>query len=243
MLLNLMRKVIKALKIISWRPRQIKSLRLGVALAIEHKDSLKPLNLDVLIDAGANKGQFSLLAKELKSDLIIFAFEPLKPVIEIFEKVLKPFSSVTLFPYALGESVEEKSFHVSKEMDSSSLLPITALQNNYFPGTSESYVETVKVNRLDNIISEADLSGVSMLKIDVQGYELGVLKGAERILDFVDYIYVECSYVEFYEGQPLVSEVLSYLFDKNYLLTGIFNTTYSKENKPLQSDYLLKKIN
>ena len=81
-----------------------------------------------------------------------------------------------------------------------------------------------------------------LLKIDVQGYELEVLKGCGDILVKFDYIYVECSFVELYKEQVLVDEVIQYLINYSFKLDGIYNTFYDKKGIAVQGDFLFSKI-
>ena len=80
--------------------------------------------------------------------------------------------------------------HVSRAVDSSSLLPIGATQTEIFPGTEESHLERVHVAPLNALLDPEALSTRSLLKIDVQGYELEVLRGCETLLDGFSAVYV-----------------------------------------------------
>jgi hypothetical protein len=133
--------------------------------------------------------------------------------------------------------------HVSKHDDSSSLLPISGLQNTIFPGTSERETRIVEVKPLDEILDKAILTQPAFLKIDVQGFEIEVLKGCESLLSAFTAIYTECSFVELYVGQSLAPEVISFLEKKNFALIGVYNLSYSKQGYPIQGDFLFEKKN
>ena len=66
-------------------------------------------------------------------------------------------------------------------------------------------VETcyVKVKPLDHILTPDELKKTTLLKIDVQGFEIEVLKGCNALINKISYIYVECSFLELYQGQAL----------------------------------------
>jgi hypothetical protein len=76
------------------------------------------------------------------------------------------------------------------------------------------------------------------LKIDVQGYELAVLKGAD--LNQIQHIYLEGSYVRLYENQPLIKDIIKYLSNKKFKFIGEYNLI-KKNNKKIQADFLFKK--
>ena len=74
------------------------------------------------------------------------------------------------------------------------------------------------------------------LKIDVQGYELEVLKGTT--LKNIKYIYLEGSYVKLYSNQPLINSISKYLTSKNFKKVGRFNVLRDNFGKQLQADFL-----
>jgi len=77
-----------------------------------------------------------------------------------------------------------------------------------------------------------------MLKLDVQGYELSALTGCESLLRHFDWVYCECSYVEFYAGQKLAGEVIEWLAARGFALDGIFNPACDERGQTVQADFL-----
>lgn len=69
----------------------------------------------------------------------------------------------------------------------------------------------VPVIRLDDYLREQAIDSVYLMKIDVQGFELEVLKGAEGSLGLIDHIFVESAIQPLYEGAPRFSDVFDYL--------------------------------
>jgi hypothetical protein len=138
---------------------------------------------------------------------------------------------------AVGPRVGNATIHISARDDSSSLLPITALQNQIFPGTSEIGQETVRIGPLREFVRSEEIEPPALLKIDVQGYELETLKGCESLLDRFAYIYVECSFVELYAGQANASEVIDFLHERGFVLKGIYNITYDRSGLAVQADF------
>ena len=82
------------------------------------------------------------------------------------------------------------------------------------------------------------LVGPVLLKLDVQGAELQVLQGAEKLLPIIDAIYCEVSFVELYERQPTAGAIVSFLDRHGFALRGVFNLSYTKEFGPTQADIL-----
>lgn len=80
-----------------------------------------------------------------------------------------------------------------------------------------------------------------LLKLDVQGAELDVLRGAAKLLSKIDAIYCEVSFVELYAQQPTASEIISFLRDHNFLLRGVFNMSTTKQFGATQADLLFSR--
>ena len=216
-------------------------LKLRVAAAIEHEGAIRPLDINSLIDVGANIGQFSLMAHALHPTLHIHAFEPLPGAAERFKKLMQDRPNTTLHLNAAGEVAGNANIYVSKRVDSSSLLPITELQDRIFPGTAQSSVEKVRVVRIDDALEVSDLPKPIMIKLDVQGFELSALKGMPKLLRHAQYVYTEVSFKELYRGQPLAHEILVWLSEIGYQISGVYNTTEASDGTSIQADILFTK--
>jgi FkbM family methyltransferase len=233
-----MKKIIKLYNILSRKELFIALYSKKIAAATEHKFLFQKNYYNSLIDIGANKGQFSLIAKNINPNLTIYAFEPLSTPANKFETLFRGNSNITLHKVAISDTEGESIIHVSQKEDSSSLLPIGKLQNQIFPGTKESHTETIITKRLDSVLSKDQITAPALLKLDVQGFELQALRGCETLLDCFEHIYVECSFVELYEGQSLAHEVIAFLQERNFKLKGIYNTYYDKDGIAIQADFL-----
>lgn len=220
--------------------RLFRALLKGVGASIEHRSIIGGLTFDTVIDVGANKGQFALLVQEIAPLAEIISFEPLQAASEVYDTVLGSHPNCKLFNLALGEKAGKKRIHISNKDDSSSLLPITALQNNLFPGTFEKSSADVEQDCLDSLLTLEDLAGHVLLKIDVQGYELEVLKGASTLLAGVEFVYVELSFMELYAGQPNAIDIISFLHSFNFVMSGVYNIS-SDAGRTVQADFLFAK--
>ncbi len=211
--------------------------RSGVAAAIEHEPLLRTLRFETIVDIGANRGQFALVSRHCFPQARIIAFEPLAAPAHRFRAVLGQDPRVTLHPVAVGVSVARATMHVAGEDDSSSLLPLTDLQQQ-LSGTHEVATETIHIEPLATRIDADDLKAPALLKIDVQGYELAVLQGCEPLLERFAHIYVECSFVELYKGQPLATEIIDFLRGHEFELAGAYNVQYDTQGRAIQADLL-----
>lgn len=236
--MNKIAKLSAVLKVPSYRKV---FLRYRVAAAVEHTAVLGSLDLRTVVDVGANRGQFSLFALNNYPTARVIAFEPLSAPADRFNQVLGGVPRVTLHRSALGASPSESDMHVSGHDDSSSLLPITSTQTELFRGTDEVRMETVRVARLTDILSESDVISPAMLKLDVQGYELEVLQGCEELLGAFDYVCAEGSFIELYEGQALAGQLIAWLSDHQFDLVCVYGTTSDRGGRAVQADMLFRR--
>jgi FkbM family methyltransferase len=191
-----------------------------------------------VVDVGANRGQFALVARRCFPEAHIICFEPLAAPAQRFRRVFATQNNIRLHQCALGAENGSAEIHVSAQDDSSSLLPITELQSTTFPGTEECRREEVEVRRLDSVVEPGEIVGPALLKLDVQGYELQALKGCGDLLRCFRYVFAECSFLEFYQGQALGDEVSSFLRVQGFRLAIEHNLNCDSSGKPITGDFL-----
>ncbi len=217
--------------------RYVRALRFGIAAAVEHEVVFRQIDCRTVVDVGANRGQFALVARQCFPRAAILSFEPLPGPVEQFRRVFAGDAKVTLQETAIGPNNGTEIMHVSRKDDSSSLLPITALQERMFPGTAEVGRQSVEIGPLSKFVSPKDIAPPALLKLDVQGYELEALKGCEDLLDRFAYVYVECSFVELYRGQAYADQVIIFLQNQGFRLTGVYNLSYDDKGQAIQGDF------
>lgn len=210
----------------------------GVAPAVEHSAALKSYQLNSVIDVGANRGQFTTMIFDLFPNSNIIAFEPLAEPFRKLVEVTSRFTNIRTVNTAIGPEKANLPINVATRDDSSSLLQITAMQEAVFPQTGYKRTDYVEVAPMTNYVSSSDLKSPCLLKIDVQGFELQVLKGCYELISNVDLIYVETSFVELYDGQPFAYDIINYLHPRGFQLSGIYNLHYTKAGHPVQGDFL-----
>jgi FkbM family methyltransferase len=213
-------------------------LRTRVAASTEHDAVLGGLEVDSVIDIGANRGQFALCCRRLFPDAPIVSFEPLQAPANTYRRVFAGDTHTRLVESAIGTTAGTAAMHVSRWDVSSSLLPIGQGQHDNFPLTEEARQETVTVSPLSAHVSSDSLGMRALLKLDVQGFELAALQGCADLLDRFQYVYVEASFIELYVGQALATEVIAWLLERNFQLRCVANLSYGKSQRPIQADFL-----
>jgi FkbM family methyltransferase len=239
---SLVHKVWKALRVLASPDRRWwRALGMGVAPSLEHLRVLSLMSPELVIDIGANRGQFALAVRHCFPAATIVSFEPLPGPASIFRRVFAGDAQVMLHESAIGSEAGSATIHVSESDDSSSLLPITAKQNALFPGTSEAGTQVIRVVHLEDCLGPKELQAPSLLKLDVQGFELSTLQGCETLLHEFSWVYAECSFVELYEGQALADEIIAWLRDRGFKLSGVYNMSYDPEGRAIQADFLFRR--
>lgn len=209
-----------------------------VAATAEHQAALSRLDCASVVDIGANRGQFSLAARRCFPAARIHAFEPLPEAGKTFQRVHAGADKTHLHFAAIARQEGEATLHVSGRDVSSSLLPITSLQNQLFPGTAEVGTQKVPAGPLSTFLTPDELTAPALLKLDVQGFELEALRGCEDLLGYFAHVYAECSFVELYAGQALADEIIGWIRERSFALRGVYNMSYGRDGTAIQADFL-----
>ena len=198
---------------------------------------LQKFGIKTIIDIGANEGQFIDKISKILPDVNIYSFEPLKDSFIKLEKKISDKKNITAFNFALGDEEKENIINRNEYSPSSSLLELTQLHRNAFPITEKVREEKIFVKILDRAAKDLELKKKVMMKIDVQGYELNVLRGAENTIKDVDIILIETSFYELYKNQPLFKEIYNFLSDRGFNYYGSLEQLYDeRDGKILQAD-------
>lgn len=217
------------------------ALRNRIYPAIEHEIIFRNHKFDTIIDVGANVGQFAIVASVFNSQSKIYSFEPINSCFEQIERIKQSYRNIYPMNFGLGSENSETEINLSGSLGSSSFLEISDAQERIFPGTKKVGVQIATIKKLDDIFPELSTQGLVLLKVDVQGFELEVLKGSERALEQIDYVYLEGSFVELYRHQPLVGDLIYHLGLYNFNLCGVFNVDTGSASLPAQADFLFQR--
>lgn len=180
--------------------------------------------LKVIIDVGANHGHFSKELYRYHPKSKFYCFEPFPETFDIL-KVNLPESNFHHLKLALGDIAETVmvSQNEPNQSDTNTLV-------NLIDSENESNKVSIQINTLDKFIEEHSIESIDLLKIDTEGYDLKVLKGAEECLKrgLVKLIYVECGLDPQNTYHVFFPEILSYLNLYNYVFVGFFQTDIRK---------------
>lgn len=199
----------------------------AAALTLGHLDSLELLQLlsshppAIVHDIGANAGTWTCLLKSLYPAARVEAFEPLDRFAADFARWTCTWpGDIRLHRLALGDCLGQATLHVTDFADASSLLPLSDAGRAEFKVVPTSTV-TVPVARLDDLLASGAVAPPDLIKLDVQGFELAVLRGGETALASARAVLCEVSTRAFYDGQALFGDVLSHLEARGFRLHAL----------------------
>jgi FkbM family methyltransferase len=168
-----------------------------------------------LCDIGAHKGHWSFVMHQLNPGLeSVVMFEPQSRLIANLHDCKLNGVKKHIYQCALGD--EEQMLILKGGTASASLFDTSENQNYYFPDSTNQESEQVKVKILDDIYKSEGLEYPDLIKMDVQGYEMNVLRGGRSVLANARYLVIELGLREFYKGQPPLWELMRFLEEAQY---------------------------
>jgi FkbM family methyltransferase len=200
----------------------------GEVNAIKYvKSKLKTKN-PVLFDVGANVGSYSeLLIEYFKNDPRVFSFEPSRTT---FEKLNSNLSSkhVSTFNFGFGETNSKLKLY--SNFESSGLASVYNRRLEHF-GIEMKLNEEVELKTIDSFCDEMDINMIDFLKIDVEGHEISVLKGATILLNqkkirFIQFEFGGCNI----DSRTYFQDFYYLLKDNYYLYRIVKDGIYKIEN-------------
>jgi FkbM family methyltransferase len=202
--------------LVRWRPQSSPDAALAKSLA-HHR-------VDMVLDIGANEGQYAKHLREVGFRGRIISFEPLSSAYERLKATAAGDALWSVAPRgALGDGNGEVQMNVASNGGaSSSIFGMMKAHEHAAPDVAYVGSETVLISRLDlaakKFIRETDRIFV---KMDVQGYELHVLRGADGILPKIIGAEIEVSFAPLYDGQPSFLDLTDWMLTRGFDIWGI----------------------
>ena len=207
--------------------------------------SIRGLNFQprTVLDIGANIGQFSVAASKLFPESNIYAFEPVPDAFATLLKNVRSIEKVSAFQFAVGASNEVREMTLNSHRHSSSLLALGDAHTNAFPWAREENKIEVEVKTLDTVADTLKFMSPVLLKIDVQGFEAHVLRGALATLQRIDFVVLETSFQPLYVGEATFVELANLMADNGFEFVGPLDWLASPKNgEILQMDALFRRL-
>lgn len=206
-----------------------------------YRDMAKFVTRDqpVLFDVGANYGQTIDDFREVLQDAVIHSFEPSPDVFGPLKNKASKMRNVHVWNYAVGASPGSLVLNENTHQNMSSFLEIG--EDGW--GTIE-HKTTVPVTTIDEFCKEQKIERIDVLKIDTQGFELEVFKGALNSMrnNKIGLLYFEVTFIDMYKGLPGLAELFEFAVNNGFELVAIYPIKY-RNNMAGWTDILFKNRN
>src|SRR5579885_2222 len=181
-----------------------------------------PIN-PVIVEAGAFNGRDTKALTIFWPLATIYAFEPVPEIFAMLVENTKMIPTVHRYQYALSDNNGTATFYVAESpkkpgqpyQAGSLLKPKERLKLSDIEYKKTTEVQTIT---LDTWATQFHIDRIDFLWLDMQGYELNVLKAAPHVLKQVTVIYTEVEFVQAYEGQYLYKEVKEWLEHEGFTM-------------------------
>jgi FkbM family methyltransferase len=187
--------------------------------------TLRALDVNCVVDVGANVGQYAATIRNAGFNGQIVSIEPTRESYQTLSNKAAGDASWATLNLALGAKDEERVLNVFSASDLNSFLHPSDNMAGNIDGSQVERTHLVKVKRLDSIITEivGKIAAPRIfLKLDTQGYDIEAVTGATDSLKLVVGIQSELSVIPLYEGMPDYLEALALYRRLGYEPTGIF---------------------
>lgn len=190
------------------------------------RDVLVSLDINCVLDVGASRGQFARNLRKIRYKGYIISFEPVRRDYSLLSHGLRDDRYWCGYNLALGSENTSALLHVAEQCRemSSLLAPLDP--------TWQMETEQVDVRRLDSVFAEATGAIENprvFLKMDTQGFDLEVVKGAAGCIGQIVGIQSEVSVQPMYEGMPHFTESLNYYEGLGFKLVGVSEIARDEE--------------
>ncbi|MGE7139698.1 FkbM family methyltransferase [Luteibacter sp. NPDC031894] len=183
---------------------------------------LASLEIDLLLDVGANIGQYAREMRGLGYRGPIVSFEPMRAALEVLESIASEDGNWRVMPVGLSDAPGTAELNVARNSISSSILDMESLHAQIAPASEYVSTESIRITTLDEAMSQLSMDASRLwLKIDVQGLEDRVLRGATTTLQRVACIQLELSLATLYTGQTTYLPMLTRLSELGFELAGV----------------------
>ena len=202
----------------------------------------------VILDVGANDGWFAkIVYRFLGKETLVISFEPLKSMSQKLQAIAIRYKSYQYESYALGSTSEVIEITEYDTTGLSSLKEFSPSyqysQDNYLTNPISKY--PVNVVTLDWYLEKNRFENPIILKVDTQGFELEVLKGATKALSSgkIKAVIIEVMTIQKYSNAALYNDIFDLLHSHGYVLYDLYQSYYESNGMLSEFDcaFILKK--
>lgn len=187
---------------------------------------LEEYEIRTVIDIGANVGDFAKEFRNILPNAKILCFEPIPSIFKKLVFNLGNLDNIEFFNMGLGKVKETTEINVNEFSPSSSLLELSEYHYKSYSFARDTKKETIKIERLDDVLKLYEIDKNILIKIDVQGFEDKVIAGGAAIIQSASVILIEISFVELYKSQLKFKDINRTLESMGFVYNGSQNQNY-----------------
>ena len=187
-------------------------------------DFLWDRKIDVVIDVGANAGQFGEMLRSSGYRGRIISLEPIESAFQILSRKASADGNWEAHHCGLGATAGEAVINVSELTVFSSLLTVTDAATQFDKRAAVARTEVIRLSTLDEVA--ARLTDRILLKIDTQGYEKQVLEGGRQTMSRLYGVWMELPIIHFYEGTWKFHEAIEFMEQFDFVPAQIHPVSY-----------------
>jgi FkbM family methyltransferase len=199
-------------------------------------------NIDIILDVGANYGQFGHMLRDEGYKKEIHSFEPVSQTFENLRRICRNDQNWFIHKLAMGAACGEATINVSESSDLSSFLSPTDFGKEKYKKIKVAKKETVEVGTIDSFltakIKDFDKRRI-FIKMDTQGYDLEVFKGSLNSIEHIAGILSELSLIPIYSGIPNYLESLREYEKYGFAVSGLYPISRKKDLSIVEMDCIL----
>jgi FkbM family methyltransferase len=202
----------------------------GLSYPYDLKRFAYPQPIRTIFDAGANIGQTCLFLNRYFPNAKIYSFEPVSSTFEVLQQRVQSNVNISPIPYALGASPG----HIEIQLRENSELNTLVQDGPKHPSANDiGKTEVLNIETLDRFCQQHHIQHIDLLKLDIQGYELDVLHGADYMLTNrrVRFIYSEIDFDDSFKECQSFQELNQYLEQHKFKFSGFYEFFRWGDNK------------
>jgi FkbM family methyltransferase len=211
---------------VNYFEKRLKQRQKGVVKMAPFDGIPSNVNAKWILDVGANVGDVAVAALKSYPEAQVICFEPVGGTFKSLTQRLEPFNErVLLHNFALSDKEEESEINITTFSGANSISPQAKFHQDCNPHVRELRKEKIQLVCLDDFASNFSSQKIDIMKIDVEGHELNVLKGGLNFIsNNVDVIIIEVSLMrdQSWDNQAIF-EIFAFLKDAGFCLINIMD--------------------
>lgn len=200
------------------------NLPVGADLFVDINSKIKYPPMNILFDVGANTGQTRNWFRFHVPKATIYSFEPVQSTFEQLKINAKDDANCVLINEALGDEAGIKTIRLYD----GDMTVLNSLREDAMNNSAGAREETITVNTLDAYCNANQISKIDLLKIDTEGFEIHVLKGAAQMLQTgsISFVYCETGFQQSNKRNTYFAALSEYLAPFGYYFFGLYQVDY-----------------